>query len=137
MVLRVLTIIDNNTDKSVSSFSIKKALMRTDRLNFSTAINNLREICRQHRFVIEEYLETLQNSVMAESILDIYIPQEAKSKKLTPYDTALTFNPNKTSKIQEKITPKTPKVIPSRTQDIIDNRYSRTTTRRRSRIFGN
>ena len=123
MVLRILTIIDNNTDKSVTTFSIKKALLKDNRITFSNTINNLRQICRQHQFVIGEYLESLQNSMMAESILDIYIPQEYKNKKQTPFDTALTFNPHKTSKIQEipqRYTPnKTPKMVNHQTPDSI------------------
>ena len=77
---------------------------------------------------------------MVESVLDIYIPQDNKWKKPTPYDTGLTFNPGRNGKMEEneKFTPtKTPKVVHQNTPNTIEKRFSNNTTRRRSRIFQN
>ena len=56
MVLKIIKIIDNNTDKSSKNFSFKNALLREKNLTFADTIAAFRTICRQNRFAISEYL---------------------------------------------------------------------------------
>ena len=62
MVMKIISIIDRNTDQSSKHFSIKNVLLREPRLSFASAIVMFRKICRDNRFTISEYIESLQNS---------------------------------------------------------------------------
>jgi hypothetical protein len=46
MVIKIISIIDNNTDISSRTFNIKNELLKDDRLTFASAIVNFRRICR-------------------------------------------------------------------------------------------
>jgi hypothetical protein len=46
MVIKIISIIDSNTDASSRSFSVRDALMDGNRLTFASAIMNFRRICR-------------------------------------------------------------------------------------------
>jgi hypothetical protein len=123
MVLKIINIIDNNTDKSVRYFSMKSALLRERQLNFADTILAFRRICRENRFTISEYLESLQNSSQIESMLDIYVPQENKDKGFVmASETGLTFNPN-------------PKSQTNINTISVDRRRRSSTNSRRTRIF--
>lgn len=46
MVIKIISIIDSNTDASSKSFSVRDALMDGNRLTFASATMNFRRICR-------------------------------------------------------------------------------------------
>lgn len=125
MVMKIISIIDRNTDQSSKHFSIKNVLMREPRLSFASVIVMFRKICRDNRFTISEYIESLQNSAQIESLLDIYIPQNSKNMK--PSETGMTFNPSKHKKSSPNL---------NTTQDITNRRRSSASSSKRGyRIF--
>lgn len=59
MVIKIINIVDMNTDENCKIFPVRDTLINLNKVTFANVIIALRQICRENNFVISEHLESL------------------------------------------------------------------------------